>query len=98
MARLYGVSLSSPVVPMTVPIVIDTKLSTMGDWIRLNQFQWFVFSDRTKTEVAEQVSASIATSDHVVVTVIASEFAQGNAPQWIWDWLNEKMSKQIIGT
>lgn len=76
MARLYSVSLFSNSIILTMPIVIDTKLSTIGDWIRVNQYQWFLYSDRTKNEVAEQVSASIATGDNVLVAVIAPEFAQ----------------------
>ena len=98
MARLYSISLCAMPAFGTAPIVIDNKLSTLGDWIRFNQLQWFLFSDRSKADIAAELTASIVGGDQVIVAVVAPEFAQGHAPNWVWNWLNEKMAQQVINS
>ena len=97
MTRLYSISFLPQPLIGTHPVVIDNKLGTMGDWIRFSTQQWFIWTDRSKANVQAEITASIVSGDQVIVVAIAPEFAQGAAPQWIWNWLNDKMNKQMLG-
>jgi hypothetical protein len=95
--KLYSLSIAPLSTFGTNPSNLDTKLSTLGDWIRFNPTQWYIWTDRTKNELVSQVQATLLIGEQFIVVSLQPEFAQGSAPLWIWNWLNEKMAKQVIG-
>lgn len=99
--KLYSVSISPiarGLLGSVNPINIDTQLSTVGDWIRFNTNQWFVWTDWSKADLVSKIQATVPTGDHFVVVALEPTFAQGQAPPWVWHWLNDKMLKQVSGS
>jgi hypothetical protein len=93
--KLYSVS----VAPISgVPVKsheVDVALSAHGDWIRFNPWQWFLFSESNKKAITDAVSSRIMPNDQVIVAALRPEYAQGIAPQWIWDWMNDRMQRTL---
>lgn len=75
-----------------VPERVEIQLNSVGDWIRFNPWQWFIYSDRSATEIANYARFGLDTGDHVLVLPIGNGMAQGWAPNWVWTWLNSKLA------
>ena len=95
MAKLYSISLLTQPLIGTHPAVIDSKLTTLGNWIRFSTHQWFIWTERSKANLYDEIAASIVNGDQFIVVSVAPHFAQGRAPQWIWEWLNDKMNQEM---
>jgi hypothetical protein len=76
---------------------IDSVMSQFGDWIRVSPTQWFVWTDRQKALGEALSAARINPTDQFVMVAVQAEAAGGHAPSWIWDWLNDKMTRQFQG-
>jgi hypothetical protein len=63
----------------------------------LNTSQWFVWSDKTSSQIFQIVRTVLSPEEQCVVMAIHPEAAVGTAPQWIWEWLNDKMQRQFRG-
>ena len=72
---------------------IDTTLSSLGDWIRINHFHWFLFTDKDMTALRMALRPLLPDGSVVVAVALRNEAAGGFAPQWVWDWLNDRMRK-----
>lgn len=76
-------------------LAVDEILSRDDDdWIRLTGSQWYVWTDRPVTELAEIIRSLVVPTGHCIITSLEPVAANGTAPQWIWDWLNEKMRQK----
>jgi len=68
------------------------------DWLRLNVHVWFLWTTKSPAEIYNVLRTSITTDDGVVVANLDHDtFAHGWAPQFVWDWLNEKMGWAKLG-
>lgn len=95
--RIYSISLTWPN-PQSADL--EAKLSSLGDdWIRLNFFQYFVWSARGRAALGQTVGEIMAPigNPYFIVTVVHPEVATGSAPQWMWNWFNDRMQKQVAG-
>jgi hypothetical protein len=95
MFKLYSVSVfRGSGVPFD-SATVDKLIAPLGDWVRFNHFQWFVWSDKRKADISLAVKPALVIGDQVIIVAVQPEIAGGFAPQWIWNWLNDKMNKQI---
>ena len=95
MHRLYCVSLRWGDAGF-VPEQADAMLSTVSDdWIRFNGLTWFVWSDMQKSDMAKVLQPVVGARGNVLVFAVQPEVAIGWADQWVWDWINDKMDRQI---
>jgi hypothetical protein len=97
MPKLYAVSFATTEPQTFNPFWIDGAFSTELDWIRFNQFQWFVWTDKSRDDLVNMIAPYRRPVDQFVVFAIQTEAAEGFAPTWIWQWLNDKMQKQLTG-
>lgn len=95
MAKLFSVSVCPAASPVD-PVRVESHLTTVGEWIRFNPWQWFLYSERSKVEIVEAARRGLQPNDHVLVTAIKAEVAAGWTAPWIWSWLNDKMNKIIM--
>lgn len=95
MHKLYSVSIYWGTMP-AFPVLVDgclTRVTT--DWIRFSEGQWYVWSVLPPRPIAEEIRAITGRDPQIVITRIMSKAADGHAPQWIWDWMNDKMQRQL---
>ena len=78
---------------------VEPNFSELGDWIRVSPSQWFLWTDASRETLLAKLRALRVDplNDQLIVTAVQPESAQGTAPQWIWDWLNDKMARQFQG-
>ncbi len=78
---------------------MDEKLTvTEGDdWLRFSASQWYYWTRKSTAEVVQIARSALQQGEQVVVTVVSLEAADGMAPNWIWEWLNDKMQQQHLG-
>lgn len=75
---------------------IETALGAMGDWARLNAFNWYVYTDRTANAVYEALRTKFQTDDSIAVVAVDPHDVSGWAPEWFWKWINSKRQPQPI--
>jgi hypothetical protein len=97
MARLYAVSVATSEPQAYNQFWIDRAFSDELDWIRFSQLQWFVWSNKSRDNLVRTILPYKRESDQFIVFAVQNEAAEGFAPRWVWDWLNDKMQKQLSG-
>lgn len=99
MSKLYSVSVYwGPHFP-TEPVAayLESAFLPGDDWIRFSSGQWFLASGRPSHEIAATLRARVLgyPGAQCVVAAVEPVAANGAAPEWVWSWLNEKMTKQL---
>lgn len=74
--------------------VFDMYSNELGDWIRFSPGQWFVWTNIPVAEVTMRYRAHLP-GFQLIVSEVTPTAANGAAPDWIWEWLNEKMKLQL---
>ena len=92
--KLYSISFCTSSLR---PFVFDNAMSELGDWVRFNAVQWYLWTDKDKRQVVDEISTWLVGTEQFVVVVVQSEEAAGQAPEWFWKWLNDKMLRQYQG-
>jgi hypothetical protein len=70
---------------------LEPAFASIGNWARLNAYSWFVSSDYTAEQIHNTLVPHIATEDSIVIVAVDANVApQGWAPQWFWEWINNK--------
>lgn len=94
--RLYSISANWGTVEAANWVPLDQALSAAGcDWIRFSGMQWFVWTALPKAQIVQLARQHLLPYGQCIVTAIRPEAADGAAPEWIWNWLNDKMQQQI---
>ena len=89
--RIQIVTLS-PNHSMFQPALGDRIASGIGDWIRISAFSWLIWTDKSTEEVSQIFRQTLGLQANFVVLYVDPAGAQGWAPKWIWDWINNKQT------
>lgn len=87
--RLQLISIA-PATPYLNVVAIDHAVGALGDWIRINGYTWLVWTQKTTVDTSIALKNLLAPSDVVVCVYTNPKEAAGQAPQWLWDWINSK--------
>jgi hypothetical protein len=87
--RIVMVSVA-PYSPLFQSIWGDQIAAQIGDWIRVNSNTWLIWTTQNTSSVSNTFRSSLNPNDTIVVVYVDPKGAAGNAPQWIWDWVNSK--------
>lgn len=60
---------------------------SVGNWARLNAFNWYVWSDLTSEQIYAALAPLINAEDNVAIFAIQPDTAAGWAPEWFWKWV-----------
>lgn len=74
---------------------MDAVASTVGDWVRLNSNTWLVWTTYGTRETSLAFKNKLSSDDIVVVVYANPKEAAGSAPQWLWNWINQKVHMHI---
>jgi len=96
MHKLYIVLVRWIDVPVDPPVV-DGILGGYGDWVRFNAFTWFLWTDTPPGEINTALVSKLGQASSIVIASLETRAAVGWAPPWIWNWLNDRMLKQLGG-
>lgn len=96
MHKLYIVLVRWVGVPLNPPAV-DNILTEQGEWIRFNSFTWFLWTDASPMAINQALLTKLGQESSIIIASLETRAAVGWAPKWIWDWLNDKMVKQLTG-
>lgn len=77
------------------PPLVDGVLGLYGEWMRFNPATWIVFSSKSSREISDHVARVLAPNDHVLVSKIDLSDYWGQAPTWIWVWIQERVQRTI---
>lgn len=98
MHRLYSLSvLWKHNLPRTV--VLENLLTQNAtDWIRFSGSQWYVWTQVPIKDLRNaMVGAIIVGEEQFIISSMETLAADGVSKRWIWDWLNDKMQRQLVG-
>lgn len=76
---------------------VETAIDASEDWIRFSGHQWYIYSPRAVYDLSNAIRSCLVRypGSQCVVAALEPTAANGMAPEWIWKWLNEKMTKQM---
>lgn len=84
-----------PSSPVSRALQGDAAATETGDWIRLNVMTWLLWTTKTTQETTEIFRRHLAGEDLVIVLYASPKDAAGWAPQWVWNWINGKVSMHL---
>lgn len=87
--RLYCVSFRWLKTPMKTT-EFEPIFTRIGDWIRFNGWQWFVWTSSTPDQIYEAFRTQLNTEDNILIVQVDPAGARGWSQPWIWDWFNSK--------
>jgi hypothetical protein len=87
--QLQLVCINWVVTPMNVPWV-DAVCSHHGDWIRINSLTWLLWTRTDSMTLANAFREKLKPEDLVFVAKVDPKGTAGNAPKWVWSWINTK--------
>ena len=80
------------------PAVVEAKLNMLSvDWIRFSNAQWFLWTSMPKQSLVNELQNMVLGNEQFAILGLQPEAPNGHAMPWIWDWLNDKMSRQYRG-
>ena len=68
----------------------ELTLSRLGDWARLNPYNWYVWTDRSAQDVFEELRIHLYPNDSIMVAPIVPDEVRGRVPTWLVNWVEEK--------
>lgn len=71
---------------------LEEAFGQAGEWLRLNQFNWYVWTDNVTT-LYTLVQAAIGPKASVVILPIDPDERWGFAPKVVWDWIDDKRER-----
>lgn len=75
---------------------LETALNNLGvEWIRLSGVQYFVWTEKTRATLRTSIAPLLGSRAYFIIVSVEPIEANGVAPQWLWDWLNTKMTQQL---
>jgi hypothetical protein len=79
---------------------LERAFDSAGDWLRLNEFNWYLWSSERAVILNRLFQPLVGPKGSVVILQIdtsADSDRWGSAPQAVWDWLNDKRDKALLG-
>ena len=97
MPRLFAVSFITANSQTYNPRHIDQAFANELDWMRFSSLQWFVWTNKSRDELVNTIFPYTSLTENFMVYAVQNEAAEGRAQSWIWEWMNDKMQKQLTG-
>src|SRR6266851_3339677 len=75
---------------------LEKAFDFAGDWLRLNQFNWYVWTTDSAVHLNELIQPLIGPNGSVVILPIDTSERWGFAPKAVWDWIDDKRDKMLL--
>jgi hypothetical protein len=78
---------------------LEKAFDFAGDWLRLNDFNWYVWTSDSAVHLNELVKPLIGPNGSVIILQIdtsAESDRWGSAPRTVWEWIDDKRDKAIL--
>ncbi len=78
---------------------LEKAFDFAGDWLRLNDFNWYVWTTDRAMHLNELVKPLIGQNGSVVILQIdtsAESDRWGSAPTAVWEWIDDKRDKAVL--
>ena len=72
------------------PDKLEPVFDRLGNWARLNAFNWYIWSEFTSHQLYEELRQFLTADDSIAIFEVRPETAAGWAPQWFWNWVHNK--------
>ena len=82
------------------PKRLERAFDSAGDWLRLNEFNWYVWTTERAVILTQILQPVIGPEGSIVILQIdtsADSERWGSAPRAVWDWINDKRDKALMG-
>ena len=82
------------------PAGLERAFDTAGDWLRLNEFNWYLWTAERAVVLTRLFQPLVGPTGSVVILQIDTSPDSdrwGSAPQAVWDWINDKRDKALLG-
>jgi hypothetical protein len=79
---------------------LEKTFDSLGDWLRLNEANWYLWTSERAVIVNRALQPVIGDRGSIVILQIDTSPDSerwGFAPQPVWDWLNDKRDKALLG-
>jgi hypothetical protein len=83
------------------PKALEKAFDFAGDWLRLNQFNWYVWTKQSAVHLTKLLEPLVGPNGSLVIMQIdtsADSDRWGFAPRAVWDWINDKRDKALLET
>lgn len=90
-SKFYSVSVSWMKTRQHPPLV-EGVLGLYGDWARFTADTWIIYTDRSIQEVVAHLTRTLTPEDFIISVEMAQNGVWGFAPQWLWNWIQQRAS------
>lgn len=94
MASLYSLSIRWVKTPINSQLIDNALMRAGADWLRLDSWQWFVYSNMSAAQISEIIRGVLHREDSLVVMRCDLSDYSGWLPEWVWNWFSNKRAQQ----
>jgi hypothetical protein len=79
---------------------LERAFNFAGDWLRLNEFNWYLWTTENAVNLTALFQPHVGENGAVVILQIdtsADSQRWGSAPKGVWDWINDKRERSLLG-